>query len=324
MDWAERIDTMANGYCNAAVLLTAYQVGLFDALAAGGRTPTEMAPELELDPRALDVVMHALAAAGILQQEGERFALVPETRPYLLADGAETMTSIMGHRLSLMRRWSLLEDVLRSGEPIPRAQPTERELRNFICGMENVSRRSSRTVAERIDLSGAARLLDLGGGPGTAALTFARRNPDLQCVVFDLPDPVKIAVEQIEAAGLQDRVTVRAGDFHSDDLGEGFDVVYISNIIHSLAPEQTLALLQKSYRALVDGGRVLVKDFFLEDSRSEPSWAALFSVNMLVSTERGKSYTRSETLALLAEAGFGDCAVVDIPVNSKVITGRKR
>ena len=161
MDWAERIDTMANGYCNAAVLLTAYQVGLFDALAAGGRTPTEMAPELELDPRALDVVMHALAAAGILQQEGERFALVPETRPYLLADGAETMTSIMGHRLSLMRRWSLLEDVLRSGEPIPRAQPTERELRNFICGMENVSRRSSRTVAERIDLSGAARLLDL-------------------------------------------------------------------------------------------------------------------------------------------------------------------
>ena len=123
---------------------------------------------------------------------------------------------------------------------------------------------------------------------------------------------------------MQDRVTVRAGDFHSDDLGEGFDVVYISNIIHSLAPEQTLALLQKSYRALVDGGRVLVKDFFLEDSRSAPSWAALFSVNMLVSTERGKSYTRSETLALLAEAGFGDCAVVDIPVNSKVITGRKR
>ena len=59
-------------------------------------------------------------------------------------------------------------------------------MEDFICGMENVSRKTSREVVEKIDLSQARKLLDLGGGPGTAALTFAQANPELEAVVFDL------------------------------------------------------------------------------------------------------------------------------------------
>ena len=74
---------------------------------------------------------------------------------------------------------------------------------------------------------------------------------------------------------------------------------------------------------LAAGGVILVKDFFLEDSRTAPAMAAQFSVNMLVATAAGKSYTRSETLALLASAGFGDFQTVGVAAHSQVIQARR-
>jgi ubiquinone/menaquinone biosynthesis C-methylase UbiE len=323
MDWGERIDAMTSGYRNSCILIAALKVGVFEALGENKKTPDEVAADRKLDARAVDVVMCALAAAEILVEDGGRFSIDPGARPYLLKTGPETMASIIGHNRSLLRNWVQLEDVMRTGQPVPRDKKTQEELEDFICGMENVSRRTSREVADKIDLADAKKLLDLGGGPGTAALTFAAAQSDLHCVVFDLEGPVKIAAEQIRRAGLEDRVTTRAGDFFTDDLGQGFDVVYIANIIHMLSPEQTLEILKKAARALVSGGRILVKDFFLEDSRVAPAWTAQFSVNMLVSTAGGKSYTLKEMKELLTRAGFRGLETVDIARNSLVISGQR-
>jgi ubiquinone/menaquinone biosynthesis C-methylase UbiE len=323
MDWVQRINEMAWGYKNAAILLNSLRAGIFEALGDQWRTAAEVADQCELDSRACDVVMHALAAAGVLRKDGDKFATEPGARPILLAEGSQTLKSILGHNLFMMRNWAFLEDTLRTGQPVRRHElgPAEEEqqMRDFICGMENVSRQSSLEVAAKVDLAGARRLLDLGGGPGTAAITFARANPELQCVVFDLPGPVGIASEQISTAGLAGRVSIAAGDFHTDELPGDFDVVYISNIVHMMDSERTLALLKKSRRALVPGGQLLLKDFFLEDSRIEPAGAAQFSVNMLVNTAGGKSYTRSEILDLLEQSGFGDFDIVDVGAQSQVI-----
>jgi predicted O-methyltransferase YrrM len=323
MEWAERIETMTAGYRDSCILIAALKVGIFEALGEEQRTSNEVATALGLDTRAVDIVMCALAAAAVLQKHNDRFTIDPDARPYLLPDGPETMASIIGHNRSLLRSWVQLEEVMRTGTPAPREERTPDEMDDFIRGMENVSRRSSEEVESKIDFSGARRLLDLGGGPGTAALTFARANPELKCVVFDLEGPEGIAAEQIKKAGLADRVTTRVGDFLTDDIGKDFDFVYISNIIHMLSPDQTLALLEKAKVALVSGGRVMVKDFFLADSRIEPPWTAQFSVNMLVNTEGGKSYTFTEMKDLLAQAGFGGPETVEIARNSMVIIGRR-
>ncbi len=324
MEWAERIETMTAGYRDSCILIAALKAGVFEALGDGRQTPAEVAADRNLDTRAVDVVMCALAATGILlKEDGDRFTIDSGARPFLLAGGPETMVSIIGHNRSMLRSWVQLEEVMRTGTHAPRQERTPDEMEDFIRGMENVSRRSSEEVASKIDFSGARRLLDLGGGPGTAALTFAKANPELKCVVFDLEGPEGIATEQIRRADLTDRVTTQAGDFLTDEIGQDFDIVYISNIIHMLSPDQTLALLEKAARALVSGGRVLIKDFFLEDSRIEPPWTAQFSVNMLVNTEGGKSYTFTEMKELLARAGFGDLETVEIARNSMVIVGRR-
>jgi cyclopropane fatty-acyl-phospholipid synthase-like methyltransferase len=196
-------------------------------------------------------------------------------------------------------------------------------MQDFICGMENVSRRTSLEVADKLDLSDSRRLLDLGGGPGTAAITFAKANPELEAVVFDLPGPVGIAEKQIARHGLGDRITTHAGDFLTDEMPGGFDVVYIANIIHMLDPGQTRSLLAKAAGALEPGGRLLVKDFFLDDTRAAPAWTAQFSVNMLVNTEGGKSYTLTEMIDLLSDTGFSGFETTEVARNSLVISARR-
>jgi len=323
VDWSQKIDQLTVGYRDSLILLSACHTGVFDALDDSWRGVSELASDLELDERALDLVLHALAAMGILQQNGDQFATQPGARPFLLSDSPDTHASIMGHNLTMSRKWVQLEEVLQSGEPAPGPARTERQERDFICGMENVSRQSSLEVVGKVNLGGARRLLDLGGGPGTAAITFAKARLDLHCVVYDLPGPVVIAEEQIAAAGLGDRIETRSGDFLVDELGENFDIVYISNIIHMLGLDDTAHLFHKAFQALSPGGRVMVKDFFLEDCRSRPAAGAQFSINMLVATTAGKSYTRSETMALLADAGFADCEVIDVAKHSQVLIARR-
>jgi SAM-dependent methyltransferase len=321
MDWCERLDLMVSGYRDAMILVAALKTGIFENLNDKARTPTQVASDLNLDPRAVDILMHALAAAGILRKDSDTFHIDPAARPYLLADSPETMVSILGHNVGMMRSWLELPTVLQTGQPAPRPERTAEEMRDFICGMENVSRQSSREVAKKVDLSGVERLLDLGGGPGTAAIAFCQAYPDLTAVVLDLPGPVGIASEQITTAELAGRITTVAGDFHTDDYGTGFDVVYISNIIHMLSPDETLGILRRSAACLNPGGRVLVKDFYLDDDRLQPASAAQFSVNMLAATTGGKSYTGTETEALLTAAGFERLSTVPVAKASQVLCG---
>jgi predicted O-methyltransferase YrrM len=177
-------------------------------------------------------------------------------------------------------------------------------------------------VAGRLDLSACRRLIDVGGGPGTASLVFARRWPHLTCTVFDLPDVVAIAREEIDRAGLGERVGTVAGDYFTDELGEGYDVAYIASIIHSLGPQETAALFAKAHRALLPGGMLVVKEFFLDGTRTRPASASRFSVNMLIGTERGKAYTYAETREILAGESYGDFQEIELGPRSGLIVAR--
>ncbi len=322
MDAKSRLEDIAHGYMNASILLTALHEGVFEALGETPRAPRELAAELERDPRALDLMLHALAAAGVLEKRDDGFVLPAEHAAILRRDGDETQASIFAHHFDLMRRWARMDHVLHTGEPVPREQ-TARKHRHYICGMREVSKRSSRDVSTGVDLSGVRRLLDVGGGPATASLTFAAAHPELECVVFDLPETVAIAREVIADSGLGDRVSTVEGDYFEDDFGEGFDVVYVSNIIHSLGPDAVAMIYRKAYAALEPGGRLMVKDFFLDDDRTSPAFAARFAVNMLVATEDGRTYTRAETMEAMRAVGFSGFDVIDVAQNSQVIIGTK-
>ena len=232
------------------------------------------------------------------------------------------------HHHHLMAGWSRLDEAVRSGGPIRDRvahgdDETVRE--SFLMGMFNLASQLAPAIAQSLDLSGCARLLDLGGGPGTYAIHFCLVHPELSAVVYDLPTTRSFAEGTIARFNLSDRIRFTAGDYHRDLLPTGFDAVWLSHVLHADGPQACAALLAKAVAALNPGGRLMVQEFILNDAKDGPQFPALFSLNMLLGTEAGQSYSESELIAMLQAAGLSDVRrlALDLPNGAGVISGRK-
>ena len=175
-------------------------------------------------------------------------------------------------------------------------------------------------MLKALNLRGVKRALDLGGGPGTYGIELAKRG--IEVILFDLPNTVGIAREMIQKAGVKN-IAFRGGDFHFDDIGNGYDLVLMSQVLHSHSALANLALLGKVFDALAPKGTIAIHEFALAEDRASPIAGALFSVNMLVNTEEGRSYSPKEMTGWLMKAGFGRIKKIALG-DTVVFTGRKR
>jgi predicted O-methyltransferase YrrM len=146
---------------------------------------------------------------------------------------------------------------------------------------------------------------------------------ELRATVFDLPEVIPITRRYIETAALSDRIDTLAGNYLVDDIGAGYDVIFLSAIIHSNAASENAALMKKCADALNPGGQVVVQDFIMEEDRVRPHGGAMFALNMLVATQAGDTYTASEVQRWMEAAGLRDVICRDAPSGTTQIVGWK-
>ncbi len=319
------IRAMASGFRVSRILLTAFELGVFTALDEGDKTAEEVSELIGTDARATDRLMNALCGTGLLTRKEDRFHNHEVAGRYLVKGKPEYLAGL-GHYVNLWDRWSTLTAAVRAGTAIGTEPVTDRGdewLRSFIGAMHDRGSRQAPAQIAGIDLTGVRRVLDLGGGPGDFAMAFARANDTITATVFDLPPVVPLAREYIKEAGLSDRVDTRAGDYLVDDLGTGYDLVFLSAIVHSLSPDDCRFLIRKCADALEPGGRVIVQDWVMSEDRTEPAEGALFAINMLVNTLAGDAYTESEIHSWFREAGLTEMATNETPSGSAQVIGRK-
>ena len=83
-------------------------------------------------------------------------------------------------------------------------------------------------------------------------------------------------------------------------------------------------LLGRAFAALRPGGRLIVHDFMLDESRSGPSSAALFFLHYLAYAPDAISFTAGELEPMVAAAGFDSIAQgVMIPEITMMVIARK-
>ena len=97
-----------------------------------------------------------------------------------------------------------------------------------------------------------------------------------------------------------------SGDFTTDDIGRGYDLILISQILHAYSVKDNVLLLKKCRNSLSHGGRVVVLEFPLSNDKIYPVQSALFSVNMLVNTAGGRCYSSEEIRGWLQKVGLKD------------------
>ncbi len=297
----ESLSALARGFMETRVFLTAAELDLFSLLADRPLALDEAAAARHADPRALAVLLDALAAIGLLEKAEGRWRTPEALVPFLSATGGRSLLPLALHSVNLWDRWSRLTDVVAPARP---AAGGDGWTHAFIGAMHAVASPQAGAIVAAVAPGAARRLLDVGGGPGTYAMAFVKAVPGLRATLFDLPEVVEIARGNVAAAGLLDRFDLVAGDLRTDALPGGHDLAFVSAIVHMLGPGENVALFRKLHDALVPGGRVVLRDHVMSPDRTVPRAGALFAVNMLVGTKAGGTFTYGELAAWLSEAGF--------------------
>ncbi len=161
------------------------------------------------------------------------------------------------------------------------------------------------SMASLLPLQPNAHVLDVGGGSGVWSIAQLEKNPTAKATLLDFDDVIPVSESYVSQHNLLDRYTMWDGDLEIVDFPENtYDRVLLGNICHALGGVATERLIQRLSGSVKSGGDIVIVDFVPDDLRSQPGWALVFGVNMLVSTPEGDVFTMPEYKNWLNSAGF--------------------
>jgi predicted O-methyltransferase YrrM len=303
----EAILKLSRQFMESRILLSAAELNIFTLLDGTPSTAEDLAGRLHADLRGLTALLNALTSMGLLIKKDNTYKLAVDSAQFLSDKSPRSVLPMIHHAAHLWESWSdLTSKVKGPGSTATTASSASDadELRAFIGAMHVVGMPMAQKIIMAIRHGTARNLIDVGGASGTYTIAFLQAAPKMKATLFDRPAVIQIARERLVEAELLDRVRLVTGDFYKDKLPGGHDLALLSAIIHQNSPRQNIELFRKVLRALVSGGRLIIRDHVMEPSRTEPKEGAIFAVNMLVNTKGGSTYTFDEIRDWLKEAGF--------------------
>jgi SAM-dependent methyltransferase len=312
-------------FWKTCALHTSVKLDVFTAIGDGSLTAGETAQKIDGAVNGVERLLNALVAMELLDKTDGKFSNTPSAQTLLSKDSPKFLGHIIMHHHHLLESWSVLDQAVKSGKPQrTRSSHSKEEWReSFLMGMFNMAMGMAPHIIPAIDVSGRKHLLDLGGGPGTYAIHYCLANDGLKATVYDLPTTRPFAESTIGRFKLADRIDFMDGNYLEDPVEGHYDVAWLSHILHGEGPEDCRMIIKKAVAALEPGGMIIIHDFILNNSMDGPLFPALFSLNMLLGTESGQSYSEEQIIDMLAAAGARDIrrVAIDTPNDSGIIVG---
>jgi SAM-dependent methyltransferase len=314
---------VSGAYWESFPLHVAVDLDVFTRIGEGSLSAEELASQWKGDARSAQMLLDAIASMGLLRKNADQYTNTEAAKAFLVRTSPGYVGFAVKHHHHLVSAWSKLSKAVRSGKPSRKKRRSRSELESFLMAMYNNASVLAPRITREIDLSQRQHLLDLGGGPGTYAVHFCQANPELRATVFDLPGTEPFARKTIKRFGLSSRIGFQAGDYLHDVIRGTYDVAWVSQILHSMGPEGCHMVIEKAVSVVKPGGLILVHDFLLNDTHDGPLFPALFSLNMLVNTEEGRSYSEGEVTDMMSNAGVRNIRRLPFrgPTDSGILSG---
>lgn len=323
---------LATGYQRSKTLFAFVELGVATLLARhGGLLPlAEIARILEIHPRAMDRLLNACVALGLLERrQGEeqyRNSALAET--FLVAGEPSYLgDQFLNYDRTSYPLWTELTAKLREWQPSATDDDTPQvddQGAESMSAQHNLALLVGSALGASYDFNEHQRLLDLGGGTAAMSIGICSSHPHLQSLVFDLPAVAGEARRFIRDAGLTERIAIAEGNFKEDALPGEFDVALLANLL-SVAGEQTnRRLFKRLYELLPVGGAIILSGWILEDHRTGPLIPLLFCLEDINWQAPDVERTRSCYQNWLLEAGFVEIEHRNYCPPTSMIVGRKR
>lgn len=325
------IDLLGAG--NLQALSVAIETGILEHLSASGPKPArDVAKALDLDPAVTAAILTLLEPAGYVAAKDGAYRATAMTERWILEGSPTTLGRWLRFwdRLVLPYLGQALPRAVREGPPedgfydwLGQA-PGRWELAQ--ATFEDLAHVILEQVVEEVPVpDGQARLLDLGGGHGLYTIGLCQAHADLSATLLDLDGPTQVAEANLASEGLTDRVTVQAGDYLTDELGGGYDVVLLFNVLHGHQEPEARRLVERAARALAPGGALVIADQFpgLTIGPATRGMAGLLNLMYLVALGGG-THEAEAVEAWLSNAGLEEIEVKRLARSpgAALITGR--
>lgn len=319
---------LAERFFDSVVLFALYNLGVFRALSNGPKELETLRREAGRDEETVRALLDAAVALKILRKEGDAYSSPDELVECL---GREESPAYLGEWIEFLHVLATplfgLSEVARTGDPLASLFNNSLFVSRMTTAMDAYARTRGLELAERVDFSDAETFLDLGCGPGTYGLSIVQRFPRIAATLLDLPGPIKEARRLVEVRGMSDRVKLVVADAMTYMPEDGYDAVLVSNMLHMLGPAGSQKLLDRCYKMVNPGGKILIQAQYLNDDRISPRWPTLLNLLQCASTPAGRNHAIGETTEWLERAGFTDVEHVRFStwnVNSVLIGRRPR
>jgi demethylspheroidene O-methyltransferase len=311
---ARALFDLCAGFVYSQVLLACVELHIFDILAERPQTTGELSRRLSLDAEATARLLNAAAALRLVERRsGKRFglgvlgaALLGNPAIAAMIEHHELLYSDLRNPVALLRG-PKQATALSKYWSYARADEPDALARDDVAEYSALMSASQALIAEDVlDAWPLARhrcMLDVGGGDGTFLIAAATRAPNLRVMLYDLPAVADLARERLSASGLAQRASVFSGNFFTQPLPNGADLITLVRVLHDHDDADVVALLHNIRRALPDDGLLLIAEPMTGAVGADVIGDAYFGFYLLAMGS-GRARSADELARLLRETGF--------------------
>lgn len=324
---------LAIGFWPAKVILSAVDLDLFTTLAAGPMTCDAISERIGLHHRSAKDYLDTLAALKLLERDGDKYSNAADVDFFLDRNKPAyigAFLELIDNRLYPM--WETFTDALQTGEPQNEGKggkdffeslyaDPERTAK-FASAMTGISIGVAHALAEKFPWNDVESFVDIGCAQGGVPVHLSLKHNHLTGGGLDLPPIKPVFDNYVKQHGLERRLQFYSADFFREEL-PGADVLIMGHILHNWNLEEKKTLLDKAYRALPEGGHLIVYEWLLDDDRRANVPGLLMSLHMLMETQGGFNFTASEGRQWMQEAGFKNVRVEPLLGPNSMMIGNK-
>ena len=327
----ERLQQFGFAYAPPLIISAAVNNKVFDTLQDGARTVEQVKKQTGGSARGLRSIMDALVGMELLKKDRQsRYSLTPESRAFLVSEQPGTLAGFFGSILPVMiSRWLRLTDIVRNGRPAVAVNQETEGTEFFSQLVETIipmSYGGAQKLADHLKIAKARnemRAIDLAAGSGIWGIALAQKSPRLRVTAVDWAGMIPTTKRITQKFGVRDRFDFVEGDLLRANFGNGYDVATLGHILHSEGEERSRQLLKKVFRALRSGGTIAIAEWLVHDNRTKPLPSLMFSVQMLVNTEKGDTFSFNQIKDWLENVGFKRVRKLKAPGPSPLILATK-